>query len=113
MERGKYFMVRTIYLDYNKAVRNKLIVDREAYLEKYNVTTLGADGEYGINRSQPYRLLQGAPLIISIEGTYVCVNDLLELVTRPRYKATVNKFIQDCKSLCPNKEIIRWVWDRP
>ena len=62
-------MRKVFYLDYKKAKELGAIVDMKKYYEQYDVDT----------RSQ-YNLLQGAPIVINIEGTYVYLEKIPLLV---------------------------------
>lgn len=61
--------MKIFYLDYNKAKKLNAIVDMQKYYEKYDNDT----------RSQ-YKLAEGAPIVINIEGTYVYLESIPLLV---------------------------------
>lgn len=72
----------TIYLDYYKA--NK--VDLKEYYRKYD------------DPKSSYKLLNGAPLLVNVEGHYVKANDLPDLVCNRRFIPLVNKWIMELKN---------------
>ena len=61
--------MKTFYLDYDKAKKLDAIVDMQKYYEKYDKDS----------RSQ-YKLVEGAPIVINIEGTYVYLEKIPLLV---------------------------------
>lgn len=83
----------TIYLDYYKVIP----VNREKLLETYD-------------RERSYNVLAGMPLIISVEGTYVYVNDLPKLVKYKRQAYLVDKYVQMFK--CLEDMYITFKWYR-
>ena len=84
-KRGKEIKM-TIYLDRDKL---KEKVDREAFLQKYVVN---APGNY-FNSVQPYCMLTGTPLIISVEGCYVPVDHLPDLVRNKHLRPFVIQYV--------------------
>lgn len=92
-------MARTIFLDRYKALKHNSIVGREEYLNKYK-----------LEGSKVPRLLQGAPLIISVEGTYVLVNDLVDLCDS-KVKYFVNNWVSQIK-INGQPDTIIWRWNR-
>lgn len=71
----------TIYLDFYRA--NK--IDLKEFYAKY-------DSKIG------YKLLSGAPLVISIEGTYIKVDDLTNLVVNRSKAYIVNQWITEIRN---------------
>lgn len=70
----------TIYLNYYKATP----VNRKKLLETYD-------------KGRSYNVLAGMPLIISVEGTYVYVNDLPKLVVNKHQGFIVNQWVAELK----------------
>lgn len=62
-------MSKTCYLDYKKAKKIGAIVNLKEYYEKYEDDS-----------PRQYKLLQGAPIVINIEGTYIYLDKIEELV---------------------------------
>lgn len=84
--------MKTIYLDRYKIKS----VDREKFLSKYE-------------SNRGYNMLVGTPIIISVEGTYVDINDLISAVHKSEYKHIVANWITAVKSLGMAKDIeFKW-----
>lgn len=66
-------MVRKIYLNYAKAVKENLLVSREEVIKKYN-----DNSRFSMDK---YKLVTGMPILINIEGHYIEANSL-PLLTR-------------------------------
>lgn len=84
--------------DYYKAI--PYIHNREQYLEKY------------MTPGNAYAMLKGTTLrLISIEGAYIDVNHLPDIVPRS-YKDVVNKYVSDiCRPTNRSRgEPIRFYW---
>lgn len=80
----------TVYLDYEKA--RPLLVNREAFLEKYSVNKTGVKrGENFIvtvmadTLKQPMQMLKGTPILVNVEGSYLKAQDLLKCCKRKDY----------------------------
>jgi hypothetical protein len=81
-----------IYLDKHKVKP----IDREKFLSKYS-------------SNRGYNMLVGTPLIISVDGTYVDINDLISAVHKSEYKSIVANWITGVKSLGLTKDIeFKW-----
>lgn len=91
-------MNRTIYLDYNIARIQNLIVDREQFIKKYDI-------------EDKYQLTQGAPILINVDGSYVNSNDLLNLC-KPYQKMTVNKWLIGLKHPTESLNYLEFKWRR-
>lgn len=89
-----------IYLDYYKAVREHKIVNRESFYAKYG--------------SRPgHKMLQGTPLVINIEGTYIKVDDLVDLITNRSLVPIVLKWMIATKQpILSNPPFTRFRWRR-
>ena len=79
-----------LYFSYSNA--RDFIVDREKFLAKYSVTTSGVwrKGEFiqtivSDQIKQPMKMLQGTPILVNIEGTYIKATDLLKICNRKDY----------------------------
>lgn len=89
-----------IYLDYYKAVREHKIVDQKSFYDKYG-------------RKSGYKMFSGTPLIICIEGTYVKVDDLANLLINRSQASIVNAWISATKQpLISEPPFIRFYWRR-
>ena len=75
----------TVFLDRSKL---KEKVNREAFLQKYLVN---APGNY-YNSVQPYKMALGTSLIVSVEGCYVPVDHLPDLV-RNNLRSLVDRYV--------------------
>ena len=86
----------TIYLRY----KPDKVVDREKYLNTYSAST-------------GYKMLQGSPLLVSVEGTYVKCLDIPELLVSRKYAKKVMNWLMELKEP-PNvgKTIIDFRWRR-
>lgn len=62
-------MSKTFYLDYKKAKKIGAIVNLKEYYEKYDD-----------DNPRQYELKKGVPIVINIEGTYVYLDKIEELV---------------------------------
>lgn len=76
----------TIYLDRDKLTQK---INREEFQKKY---TVNADGNYE-NSIQPYMMALGTPLIISVEGCYIPVDHLPDLVRNKYLRSFTNQFV--------------------
>lgn len=72
-----------IYLDYYKAK----IVDRDKFLNTYTSRA-------------GYKMLQGSPLLVSVEGTLIDSSTIMDLVVNQnqRVLSALNKWLTDLKS---------------
>lgn len=95
-----------ILLDYLEAHQRGSIINRQEYLDKYN---LAKETE----AIQPMKLLQGAPLIVNVDGTYVKLDDLPNLVCDRRYKKYVNDYVSCIHNNEPTMKDIDLTWRRP
>ena len=80
----------TVFLDRSKL---KEKVDREDFIKKY---TANAPGSY-FSSTQPYAMLKGTPLIISVEGCYIPVDSLPSLVRNKYLRSLVNQYVVSVK----------------
>lgn len=86
----------TVYLDYWKAE----LIDLRKHYETYD------------NPRSQYRLLQGAPLLVNVEGHYVRANDLPDLVVS-RNKFFVNQWLIELRNPPNNGGIVlNFKWRR-
>lgn len=86
----------TIYLRY----RPDKVVDREKYLNTYSAST-------------GYKMLQGTPLLVSVEGSYVKANDIPELLVSRKYSKQVMDWLQELKNPTNvGRTIIYFRWRR-
>lgn len=86
-----------IKLNLEKALKEGLIVNRNKFFD-----------EFDSNR-QTYNLLKGAPLLISVEGTYVYVNNLPNLVVNRHQGFIVNQWVSNVtKGLKPSFITFKW-----
>lgn len=90
----------TFYLSYRAA--KPYIIDRSKYMEKYSSDSRRNDG---------YALLEGAPLIVSIDGTYVLAYDLLKCCKRWQ-SFIINKWLSELKNPSDGKARITFHWSR-
>lgn len=87
----------TIYLDYYKA--NK--VDLKEHYENYD------------NNRQTYNLLKGAPLLVNVQGSYINVNDLPNLIVNKRFVPIVNQWLIELRNPQPQSNhctILNFKW---
>lgn len=87
--------MRIIYLDYYRAHpvdRNQFFNDRD-----------GSD--------QTYKMLQGTPLLVCVEGSYVDVNDLPNLVINKCQGFIVNQWVSNVKKAV-EPAFIEYRWRR-
>lgn len=104
-------MRKSIKLSLLNAFKEGAIVDREEYFSKYSVVKrdINGDTDWVI---QPYKLLQGAPIIVCIEGHYVYVDSLPDLCISYKDRINVIKWVNDCHSgTIPGGEM-RFEWKR-
>lgn len=86
-------MGKIIYLDYYRAHP----VDRNAFFNNHD----GSD--------QTYKMLKGAPLLICVEGSYVEVRDLPNLVVNKCQGFIVNQWVANVlKSVEPAFITYKW-----
>lgn len=74
-----------VKLDLAKAISRGLIIDRNKFFVEHD----GSDTNY--------KLLAGTPLIICIEGHYINVDDLPNLVVDKRQGFVVNEWVASLK----------------
>lgn len=70
----------TVYLRYNK----DKIVDRFKFYNTYSA-------------SNGYKMLQGTPIIVNIEGSYIKANDIPELLVSRKYAKQVMDWLMELK----------------
>ena len=81
------------------------------FLDYYRVTPVNREKLLATyDKERNYDLLTGMPLIISVEGTYVYVNDLTKLVKHKEQAYLVDKYIQMLK--CREDLDITFKWYR-
>lgn len=89
----------TVYLNMYKA--NK--VDLKEHNQMYDGSNLS------------YKLLQGAPLLINVEGSYINANDLPNLVVNKSQLFAVNQWLIELKNPQPNTKhsvMLNFRWRR-
>ena len=74
--------MKTVYLIRNKA----RIVDRNKFLEEHDAS------------KQTYKMLKETPLLICIEGSYIAVDDLPNLVANKCHGFIVSQWVLNVKS---------------
>ena len=79
--------MKTIYLDREKLTKANAIVDIKEYYEKYSLN----------KRNNSYSMLQGAPFVINVNGTYVSLTKLA--VIDKEHSWLINQYITELK--CP------------
>lgn len=88
----------TILLDYYRAN----IVDLKEYFDMYD------------NPRTPYKLLNGAPLLVNAQGSYVKAFDIPELVVNRSYRvlSAINQWLLELKNPPnePSKQVLNFVW---
>ena len=65
----------TVYLSKKEAYEKGIVVDIKEYFNKYSKE----------KRNNSYSMLQGAPLVINIEGTYVYLNKILTMDIKNKF----------------------------
>lgn len=88
-----------VKLNLEKATRDGLIVDRSKFFDEFD------------NNSQTYKMLKGTPLLISVEGSYVNVNNLPNLVVNKHQGFIVNQWVSNITKGTP-PDFITFVWRR-
>lgn len=97
-----------IYLDYYKAN----IVDRDKFFKKYSLEKTDVNG-VPFRVIQPYKMLQGTPLLVNVEGSYINANDIPELLVSRKYSKQVNDWLQELRNPTnAGGEILDFVWKR-
>lgn len=87
-----------IYLDYYKAVREHKIVNLKSFYEKYS-------------GKSSYKMISGTPLIINIEGAYVKVDDIIDLIIDRSLVPIALKWVRAIKQpLIADPPFIRFYW---
>lgn len=87
-----------VYLDYYKAIRGHKVVNLKSFYEKYS-------------GKSSYKMISGTPLIINIEGTYVKIDDLIELIINRSLVPIVLKWISATKQpLLSEPPFIQFYW---
>lgn len=71
----------TILLNYYKAK----LVDREEFLQEYSAIS-------------GYKMLNGTPLIVNVEGSCVKASDIPELLVSRRYSKQVNDWLMELRN---------------
>lgn len=85
-------MTSNIYLEYTKARKLNIIVDRNKYLENFEIG---------------YR-----PFIMSVEGTYVKVMDILDILCDNSQRERVNAWISSVRRANYPRERLIFHWGR-
>ena len=88
------------YLNYIKARNISAIVDREYMLERYT------------NPLNPAKIINGMPLTVNVEGSYVKVNDIMELVVNRQALREISKWIEELKNPCGVGKPVTFRWAR-
>lgn len=72
-----------VILNYYKAHKE---VDLKEFYKKYD------------NPRAQYKLLQGAPLLVNVEGRYIEANDLPNLIVNRRFVPIVNQWLLELRN---------------
>lgn len=103
----------TIKLKYNK----DKIIDIKEFNKKYEVTknyiTRGGEKVYTINADnyiQKYEMLKGTPLLVTVEGSHVELDSLLDMAS-DKDKRVVNDYIS-CVRAKAQPPFINFIWKR-
>lgn len=104
-------MRKSIKLSLLNAFKEGAIIDRDEYFRKYSVVKrdINGDTDWVI---QPYKLLQGAPIIVCIEGHYVSVDSLPDLCISYKDRINVIKWVNDCHNGSVPGGEMRFEWKR-
>ncbi len=87
----------TIRLDLTKALRDNLLVDRNKYLEEHDCP------------GPALKMLKGTSLLISIEGSYINIDDLPNLVVNKYQGSVVNQWVSNVKrAVEPALLVFKW-----
>lgn len=85
--------MRTIILNKDKSK----FIDIKKFYEKYDRGT------------RAYTMLQGTPIIMNIDGRYIELNDLYNLVYKPEDKPTIISYIRAIKQVeIPPEVEFKW-----
>jgi len=100
-----------IYLDYYKAH----IIDRKQFMDKYNLEKTDVNG-VPFRVIQPYKMLQGTPLLVSVEGSLIDSSTIMDLVVNRNHRtlSAVNRWLTDLKSpsnVCDG-DLLEFLWKR-
>ena len=88
--------MKTVYLSYEKAVDKKAVVDLEKYYEKYGI------------KGSRHKMMVGSPLVLNIEGTYVYVDSISDIMDN--VPKCVSDYIRSLKCLNEDIEYVRFKW---
>ena len=90
------------YLDYTKA--KPLLIDVKEWYERYK--------NENSRKFSGYSMLQGTPMIVSIEGSYMECNDLLK-VCHKNDSGKINKWLSELRNPLENAvERFTFRWNR-
>lgn len=111
MRKREKTMRKSIRLSLLNAFKEGAIIDRDEYFKKYSVVKkdVNGDTDWVI---QPYKLLQGTPLIVCIEGHYVKVDSLPDLCINRNDRMKVIKWVNDCHNGLQPGEEMNFEWKR-
>lgn len=87
--------MKVIRLNKYKAFNEGLIRDYCAYMKKYSVikeTCLGTE-----NATQPYKLINGAPVLVKVQHLYIYAEDILKVAYSFSDKVRIEKWLRELK----------------
>lgn len=92
----------TFYLDYSKA--RPLLININKWYEKYK--------NEGSRKNNGYSMLQGTPLLVSIDGSYIEAFDLLKVCSK-NDSSKINKWLSELRNPIEHStEMFVFKWNR-
>lgn len=86
-----------IKLDFHKA--KKYIVDREEFMMINSAS------------DKTYKMMNGAPILVNVEGSYIDMADLAKCVVRSKDAYTIERYVSLVRAMAPCQGIT-FVWKR-
>lgn len=99
----------TIKLDYDKARKKGLLVDYKKYMEE-NTVVCKSITVFQEDVQQPMKLLNGSPLIVCVEGTYVKADSLPEIAINGNFQ--LERYLTSLHNTTIKPPFITFKWRR-
>jgi len=90
-------MVKKVWLNYAKAVKENLLVSREEVLNKYS--------DNSRFNTDKYKLVIGMPILINVEGHYIEAKSLPSLT-----RQNLNEYMMSLRTGQPTEDLFIFKW---
>lgn len=83
--------MKVIYLDRNEMIKAGVIIDIKEYYNKYSLD----------KRNNTYSMMQNAPIIMNVDGTYVSLTKLATLDIKGKY--VIEQYLREVRNPIESK----------